>query len=456
MQSSVPKMVMAGLVGTLVLAGCAQPPAVEQPQDFRKVIRRAEKQVFPALVFLKPIRQGLKTGKRQREQRFGSGVIISTDGLVVTNSHVAKDAAEIKCVLSDKKQFPATVVGVDDDTDLALVRLELPPGHPPLQTVSFADSDTLTEGQFVMALGSPLGFTHSITFGVISSPRRYLEVGAYNLWIQTDAAINPGNSGGPLVDDRGRVIGINTLRSSVGENLGFAIPANTVKRVIDQLREKGAVTRAYSGIQLQAIKDFLRGTILDYSRGVVVGGVDENSPAAQAGLKAGDVILSCNGRLIFCLYLEDLPAVRNIFASLPIGEEAALTVLRDKEEIDLSLVPAPKPSASSAEIELPAWNCSAREISKFRTPALAYFHAKGVFVLGVRQPGNAFNCGIRSGDIILSIDGRPISNIASLRDLYESFAARERGQRTVLMEMMRVGHRYFTVLDFHSALESNK
>jgi len=423
-------------------------------EDFRAVIQRAQEKVFPALVFLKPIKQRLTTGERTRERVFGSGVIISPEGLIVTNSHVARDAAEIKCVLSNREQLPASVVGFDEETDLALLRLKAPPDHPPLPTVEFGDSEALREGEFVMALGSPFGFTRSISFGVISCTRRYLEAGPYNLWIQTDAAINPGNSGGPLVNDRGQVIGINTLRVAFGENIGFAIPSSTVLAVVEELRRSGRVERAYTGIQFQPLKDFIRDTILDQDRGVLVGGVDEGSPAAEAGLRAGDVILRVGDRPVDAVYQEDLPAVRWTFAALPPGQPVELTVLRGEAELALELVPARKPAPQREGLDLEMWNCSVREISKFRTPGLAYFVPRGVYVLGVRRPGNAYASGLRSGDIILSIDGQPVRTLEALQEVYRRLSGLERGQRTALLHILRGGYPMYLVLDFNADYRS--
>jgi len=433
----------------LTVFGCTTNTVV-QGTDFPSVIEGAQEKVFPALVFLKPIKQHLAAGERVRRQTFGSGVIIREDGLVVTNSHVAKDAAEIQCVLFSREQLPAHVLGLDEDTDLALLKLELPEGHPPLATVEFGDSSQLHEGQFVLALGSPFGFTRSISFGVISCTRRYLEIGPYNLWIQTDAAINPGNSGGPLVDDNGDVIGINTLRARMGENIGFAIPANTVKRVVAALEQHGRVQRAYTGIQFQPVKDFMRDTILDYDTGVLVGGVDERSPAAAAGLKAGDLIIKCNDEEVRGVYLEDLPEVRCRFASLPQQERARLSVRRGAAQLVLDLAPTRKQATEQEGLDLKMWNCSAQEISKFRTPALAYFVARGVYILGVREPGNAHASGLRSGDIILSIDGQPVPTLESLRETYRALSRLERGKRTALLEVLRGGYRYYIPLDFNA------
>ncbi|HUU60317.1 MAG TPA: trypsin-like peptidase domain-containing protein, partial [Phycisphaerae bacterium] len=186
-------------VGAAV-GGCSQPPPARQI-DFQGIIQNAQEKVYPALVYVKPIQETFRRGERMRAEVFGSGVIIRPEGYVVTNHHVAEKAIEINCVLGDREQVLATVVGLDPETDLALLKLQLPKNHPPLAKVaSFGDSDKVEAGQFVMALGSPFGFTRSISLGIVSNTKRYIgftTVYGYNLWLQTDAAINPGNSGGP-------------------------------------------------------------------------------------------------------------------------------------------------------------------------------------------------------------------------------------------------------------------
>ena len=431
----------------LLSPGCAARRPMQS--DFGAVIHCAQERVFPALVFIKPIKEHLATGERIQTRTFGSGIIISPDGLVVTNSHVARNAKEIKCVLFNKQQLPARVVGYDEVIDLALLQLKLPDGHPPLPTVAFADSDTLTEGQFVMALGSPLGFTRSISFGIISSARRYLDTGFYHLWIQTDAAINPGNSGGPLVDDQGRVIGINTLKARRGDNIGFAIPANTVTEIVSHLRENHRVIRSYSGLHFQAVKDFIRDTVLDYDTGVLVGSVDDNSPAAAAGIRAGDLILACNDITLAGIYLENLPPIRSYFAYLKAGQPAQIVLQRMKQKLAVALTPVEKPAQTREGVELKEWNCSIQNITTFRTPALAYYAPRGVYVLGVRRPGNAYDSGLGAGDIILAIDRNPVSSLAGLQQTYRALTRLDRGKRTALLEILRKGYHHTIVLDFN-------
>ena len=201
--------------------------------DFRKIIATAKSRVYPALVFVKPVQESFLEGERKRIEVLGSGVIIDPEGYVVTNNHVAEKAVEVNCVLGDKEQVPARVIGLDPETDLALLKLKLKKDHPPLPVAEFADSNQVTEGQFVMALGAPFGFTRSISLGITSNTQRYLGFTTehkYNVWFQTDATINPGNSGGPLVNTEGRIIGINTLGTFTG-NIGFSIPSNVVRDI---------------------------------------------------------------------------------------------------------------------------------------------------------------------------------------------------------------------------------
>ncbi len=437
----------------LLLPGCGFPGREQRgTEDFTVLIQQAQEAVFPALVFIKPVRRQLASGESVRTRVFGSGVIIREDGLVVTNSHVARNATDIKCVLYNREQLAATVVGFDEIVDVALLKLELPDGHPPLPSVEFGNSDALHPGQFVMALGSPFGFNRSISFGVISSTRRYLDTGHYHLWIQTDAAINPGNSGGPLVDARGRVIGINTMRASRGDNIGFAIPSNTVRDIVAELRQRGRIVRSYTGLHFQPIRDFIGDTVLDHDTGVLVRSVDEGSPAAEAGIQAGDIILRCNTQSINGLYLEDLPAIRALFGGLPAGSRSEIGLLRQGEAFDAGLTPIVKPVQSDDGLELPLWNCSVQQIGQFRTPGLAHYVPHGVYVLGVRQPGNAYNSGLRAEDIILSVGDTSVHSLDEISEIYQQLSRLDPGDRLITIRVLRHGYEQMIALDFNQDL----
>jgi len=441
--------------------------------DFQRIIATAKRKVYPALVFVKPIRETFYSGERRRAEVLGSGVIISTDGYVVSNYHVCEKAIEVNCVLGDREQVAATVLGLDPETDLALLKLRLDPNHTALPTADFADSDQVEAGQFVMALGSPFGFTRSISLGIISNTRRYIGFSTqyrYNLWLQTDAAINPGNSGGPLVNTEGRVVGINTLGVGMAEGIGFAIPSNVVSDVIRRLKDTAGKTdpkqwpvkvrRAYAGLQLQALNDFKTNTFSDSRRGVLVQSVDKGSPADTAGVRDGDILLAVNGSPVDGLYVEDLPALRVLLADLPADKPARLLVARkgaDPEAADppgafagkigarkvrtLDVKPITRGKFEGEDYDCRRWNMTVKEITKFSNPRLHFLQPSGgVFIQGVRSRGNAADAGLRPSDILLKIDSWDIKIIEDVEKAYKALVEDDkRVDKKVLVTIKRDG-----------------
>ena len=226
----------------------------------------------------------------------GSGFIIHSDGLILTNHHVVEKAEKILVTLSDKKRFEAEVVGVDPKTDIALIRIKNP---EPLPFVQLGDSDRAEVGEWVMAIGNPFGLEQTVTVGIVSAKGRVIGSGPYDDYIQTDASINPWSSGGPLFNIRGEVIGINTAINPSSQGIGFAIPINQVKSVIGQLASEGKVTRGWLGVMIQEFtKDLAKSFGLKKGEGALVSDVFEDSPAALAGIKKGDVIVEFNGKRI--------------------------------------------------------------------------------------------------------------------------------------------------------------
>jgi serine protease Do len=454
-------LLLAGTCAWLAAAGCGPTAGSAggkwsgQAADFRSIIERAKSKVYPAIVFVKPIREEFSGGEKQKMEVFGSGAIISADGLMFTNAHVAEKAASIRVVLGDKEQYAAKLVGLDKETDLALLKIELPAGHAPLPTVEFGDSSAVEEGEFAMAMGSPFGFTRSISFGVISNTRRYIGFRTqykYNLWLQTDAAINPGNSGGPLVDSEGRVIGINTLGAG-GEGLGFAIPSNTAKQVLETLRTKGKVPRAWLGIELQALKDFNQNTFFEGDRGVLAAGVDDPSPAKDGGLQNGDLILAVNGKPLDAIYVEDLPAVRCRLAELPAKQVAELTVRRKGQESNIKVIPEDSSEFEGEDFECKRWNMTIKGISRYASPSQYYFRKQGVYVQGVRWPGNAQDAGIQAGDIVISVEDEKknvveITGVGQFREIYERLLADPKREKKVLLSIKRGAYVRPLILDY--------
>jgi serine protease Do len=442
------KRTVGALVG-VVLAACASPPPEQE------VIQEAKDKVFPAVVFIKPIARDFRSGKMEKIQVFGSGAIISADGYVVTNNHVAEKATEIKCVLSDKEELSAKVVGLDPETDLGVLKLDLSQrkSSTPLPVAEFGDSTTLRVGEMVMAMGAPHGLDRSVSKGIVSSLERVFDFSPYNLWIQTDAAINPGNSGGPLVNIEGKIIGINARGMRGAENLGFAIPSEIVTRIVARIIRDGKVARAWTGLKFQALRDFSKSSFVDARQGVLIASVDEDSPGEKAGLHAGDLVVALQGQPVKGVYETDLPAVESRFADLPVGAPAELAVQRGGLSLTLRVTPTLKGSQEGEDFECKRWDLTVKEITKFSDPFLHFQRARGVYVQGIKFTGNARASGLANNDILLEIAGRPIDSLKDVREAYEAALKLEKGKRKVLVRLIRLGYRRLVVLDFEKDSE---
>jgi len=433
-------------------------PPDAKAQDIRSILAVAKARVFPAVVFLMPIAERYEGGRKEKQQVAGSGVLISAKGEVVTNWHVVDKSVEIRCLLFDGSVGKAAVVGVDKDTDLALLRLEVA-GRTEFPFAELGDSSKLSEGEFVMAMGAPWGLSRSLSLGIVSCTTRFLPAaataGSYNLWIQTDASINPGNSGGPLVDTEGRVVGINTLGSMFGGDLAFAVPSTVVKSTVAALREHGRVPRAWVGLRLQPLKDFERNIFYPGSEGVLLASVDPESPAAAAGLQIGDLLLSLAGRRLSGVNREEIPAIQQAIAELPIDRAVAVEVLRDGKPLTLSLTPRGKGRVEGEDFECRDWNMTLKTINEFATPQLFFFRPKGVFVQGVKRPGNAAEAGIREGDILLAVEGKEIETLEGLQAVYEAALADPARGRKVVLTLLRSGLPRKVVLDYATRYETD-
>ena len=424
----------------------------EEQINFEKIIENAKSRIFPALVFVKPISEEYESGEKKKQQVFGSGVIISPEGYVVSNNHVVEKALQIKCVLWNKKQVDAELVGLDPETDLAVLKLSIPEDMKPMPFADFADSSLLEEGQFVMALGAPFGFTRSISLGIISNTNRYLgfeSIYKYNIWLQTDAAINPGNSGGPLVDTSGNIVGINTLGLSIiGENIGFAIPSNVVKDIIERLKRDGKVVRSWTGIQLQPLNDFYTNTFIEADRGVLISDVEKNSPAHAAGLKSGDLLLGINGLAVNGLFAEDLPGIRWLISDLPYDKPASFEIKSPAEIRTVEIVPILKGKVEGEDFDCPRWDMTVKEINKFKNPDLYFYQQEGVFIFGVKYPGNAAAAGLHTNDIIISIDNQQVATLEDMKRIYNEVVSDKQREKKALLEVLRSGYKRWIVLDY--------
>ena len=276
-----------------------------------------------------------------RRPGLGSGVIIDKRGLVLTNFHVVKGADEILIRLSDKREYRGQILGTDPKTDLALVKFQ--PDHE-LTVASMGNSDALRVGEWAIAIGNPFGLDQTVTVGVISATGRSdVGIATYENFIQTDASINPGNSGGPLVNLKGEVVGVNTAIVAAGQGIGFAIPINMVKRVVDQLVDKGKVVRGWLGVALQPLSpDLAQSLGLAGTNGAVVGSTITGSPAAQAGLQQGDVIVAYDSTPV-----DDYRHVQRLVAETRVGKSVTLQIVRKKQKMDVAVTIAEVPDETA-------------------------------------------------------------------------------------------------------------
>jgi len=355
----------------------------------------------------------------------GSGFVLTADGYIATNAHVVANASRVTVRLADKKEYTAKIVGVDEKTDVALIKIE---PAAPLQPVELGDSGNLEVGEWVMAIGSPFGLEQTVTVGVVSAKARVLGAGPYDDFIQTDAAINPGNSGGPLVDGEGRVVGINTAissRSGGNEGVGFAIPVGLAKNVLDQLRANGHVERGWLGVGIQEVTPELASSFdLTDASGALVASIAPGGPAERAGLERGDVIVEFDGRPIADSH--QLPA---LVAETQVGSQARLTVLRagGRETLEVTIANLPdeperRLSARDGDATEAAtrWGLAVTDITPqlARGNRLARDH--GVIVTGVEPSGPAAEAGIQAGDIVREVNRAAVESSTEFRDAVRS------------------------------------
>ncbi len=398
-----------------IMPGCM---TVAGDSDARLV--RAKNKVAPALVHIRPVKEVFRGGQRQEVAVLGSGFIISPDGYVVTNEHVAGQSKLVRVVLYDKEEVDAEVVGTDKFTDIAVLKLQTE--RTDLPYVKLELDKKLEAGQTVLALGSPHGLSRSVSKGIVSVTDRYLQdsgvmVSPYNTWIQTDAAINPGNSGGPLVDLNGKVVGVNARRLGGADNVGFAIPVGIAEEVWSEIIAHGRVKRSWIGVTLQ---EMISVTDDAGRAGVVIGDVDPLSPAFEAGIRPGDVMLSIDGNATNARFEEDLPAVRKRLADFPVGEKLTIDLMRASEELSIDVVTEAKGDITGREVELGAWGFTVSELTPAIVRRAQLPNRQGVFVSGTRVGGIAAIAGLRGGDIILRVDGDLIEGLSDFQDVYRA------------------------------------
>jgi serine protease Do len=423
------------------------------PSALRSQIESAIAKVKPALVRIRVVSTEYGEGREVKMQAVGSGAIITRDGYLITNHHVAGHAARIFCTLWNREEIEAELVGTDALTDIAILKLK--PEHPMVfEPAEFGDSSKIQVGEYVLAMGSPMALSQSVTLGIISNTemtmprffgasRRFQldgeDVGSLVRWIGHDAAIYGGNSGGPLVDLRGKIIGIN----EISYGLSGAIPGNLAKSVADQIMAKGRVQRSWLGLDLQPL--FKHG---QDKHGVLISGVLENSPADKAGFKPGDLLLRLGGSATNVRFEEQMPDLMWRLASLPIGQQVTAVVKRDGKEITLHAVPLERGEVFPQQQELKAWGLTVRDLSRLLEEEMKLSGQAGVLVTSVRPGGPAGSAkpALQPKDVIIEVNQQPVKNtqelIALTRKLTQGRAAP--GPATVTFE--RKAARYLTVL----------
>jgi len=431
------------------------------PQDLSRAFIGVAKQIKPAVVNIDVVEKTKRSsiqmpegfpqvpgfGQQPRRQKgTGSGVIISADGYILTNNHVAGDAEQINVKLSDGREFKAKVVGKDSETDLAVVKIDA-------QNLSFArlgDSDRLEQGEWVIALGSPFGLSQTMTAGIVSATGRDLGRvgGQFTNFIQTDASINPGNSGGPLINMQGEVVGINTLifsQTGTSAGIGFAIPSNLATKIYAQLIKNGKVTRGYLGVSLQAISPSIAKSVgYNGTEGALVADLPRDySPAGNAGLRSGDVIVEFDGK-----HVTSPKQLTEMVADTPVGKATQLKYVRDGRATTATINLGERPPKDGEEaqpdqgspeeqgvklgISISNLTPEVARQNKIRVPT-------GVVVQSVQPDSPAEEAAIQAGDVIHRINRMPITN----RQDYLRAMSSLKGEKEITLQIERGGQSTF-------------
>ena len=373
-----------------------------------------------------------------KQQSLGSGFIISSDGYIFTNNHVVEKATKIRVKLATGKEYDAEVKGKDPSTDIALIKIN--PDNS-LPVVKLGNSDKLRIGDWIFAIGNPYGLEHTVTAGIVSAKGRVIGSGPYDNFIQTDASINPGNSGGPLFNLEGEVIGINTAIVAQAHGIGFAIPINTAKSILDDLKSKGSVSRGWLGISVQDITDDIAANMkLKNVKGALVGQVFEGDPADKAGVKTGDIIIEIAGKKI-----QNTQDLLRIVAALKAGEKAPVKLIRDGQEKKIDVIigerKEEKEIARKGKIG-EHYGMTVQEITPEMARHFGLSDKYGVIITQVREGSPSDDAGLKAQDIILQINKVKIS---SIKDFLNEMT-KDSQEETILLLIKRGETTFFVTL----------
>lgn len=434
-------------------------------QPTQAEIQRAVEAVFPAIVRIEAVIEQGEQGRMRKHRVTGSGTIISEDGYVITNHHVAGRATRIVCRLATGEELDAELVGTDPLTDIAVLKLDLSrrrKSKAPLPFARFGDSDKLKVGDVVFAMGSPAGVSQSVTKGIVSNTAMIAPAGSVLIldgepigllvrWIGHDAQIYSGNSGGPLVNHAGEIVGVNEV--GIG-SLGGAIPSNLARVIANELIAKGSVSRSWIGVDVQPL---LKGAY--DATGVLVACVWPDSPAAQAGIQPGDLITEFNGQPVpDCRLPEDIPMFNRLVLSTPIGATVTIRGLRNGKPVTWQLTTTNREPAQAREVELKNWGIVVRDLTRISALENKRQSKQGVLVDSVRPGGPCAESKppLQAGDIIVKAGDHIVTNVADLAEFTRKFLGDTTERKPVLVTFERGAQQFVTVARIGPELQEEK
>lgn len=378
---------------------------------------------------------GAQPQREFKQRSLGSGFIVDGKGFIVTNNHVVENTDQIKVILKDGKEYDAKIIGRDKNTDLALIKIEPEENLPALK---LGDSEKLKVGQWVVAIGNPFGLGHTVTSGIVSAKGRVIGSGPYDDFIQTDTSINPGNSGGPLLDLNGNVVGINTAIIQNGQGIGFAIPSNLAKGIIEQLKASGNVTRGWVGVSIQEIsKELSEYYKLEDNEGVLVVEAFEGDPAEKAGIKANDIIIEIDGEKV-----ESNRGLTSLIASKAVGSKIKVKILRDGKKKTFTVKIAKRSdgqmvatSGIDDELGIQITELTPEVSKKYN------INRTGVIITEVKDESKAHQAGLATGDVITEINHQ---RVTSKKDYLKAINKVDKGEYIVMVVIRKA--RYLQIV----------
>ena len=446
----------------LVFISLSKLICADEKKDTPLPLAQAVEEVYPAIVRIEVVSEQGSSGRMMKSRATGSGVIVSADGRVVTNHHVAGKATRITCRLHDGEEVMADLLGADPMTDLAVLRLRMEDRSKkstPLVVATFGDSDQVEIGDVCFAMGSPAGLSQSVTRGIVSnvaliSPNQGSfrldgeNVGELVRWLGHDAIIFPGNSGGPLVDDKGFIIGINEV--GIG-SLGGAIPSNLARSVSKELAENGFISRCWTGLECQPVLD-------PNQNGLLVAGIIEDSPADDAGFKPGDIIKIYDGKKVSARIAEDLPIFNQLSYSMNAGKKVKISGLRKNKKISWVLTTAKRESAFAKERELKSWGITIRDFTLMSSLEARRSSKEGAQIHSVGRggPSNSAKPNLIRGDVITEINGEAVRSIKDLLRISEKITKGKKEPISTLIRFERDMAQLLTVVKIGPEAQENR